>query len=146
MSKQIHYNIDIIDKENANYNLIYGEKSNGKSYQVKHKKAVKKYLATGRRFILMRRWSEDLTSSWIEQYFSDVDITGLTNNKYQKIKKFRNELYLTTVTEDFKEKKRRKNRLCDTAFVRTKIFKCFIFRCRRYNIRRIYVKRCIYCK
>ena len=87
MAKQIHYNIDIIDKENANYNIIYGEKSNGKSYQVKHKKGVKKYLSTGRRFILMRRWSEDITSSWIEQYFSDVDIAGLTNNKYQKIKK-----------------------------------------------------------
>lgn len=134
IAKQIHYNIDIIDKENANYNLIYGEKSNGKSYQVKHKKAVKKYLATGRRFILMRRWSEDLTSSWIEQYFSDVDIAGLTNNKYQKITKYRNELYLTTVTEDFKEKKRRKNRICNTTFIRTKIFKCFIFRCRRYYI------------
>lgn len=25
---QIHYNIDNIDKENANYNIIYGEKSN----------------------------------------------------------------------------------------------------------------------
>lgn len=146
IAKQIHYNIDIIDKENANYNLIYGEKSNGKSYQVKHKKAVKKYLSTGRRFILMRRWSEDLTSSWIEQYFSDVDIAGLTNNKYQKIKKFRNELYLTTVTEDFKEKKRRKNRICNTTIIRTKIFKCFIFRCRRYNIRGIYVKRCVYSK
>ena len=37
-SKQIHYNIDAITKLNATYNLIYGEKSNGKSYQVKHKK------------------------------------------------------------------------------------------------------------
>lgn len=105
ISKQIHYNLDNIDKENAIYNIIYGEKSNGKSYQVKHKKAIKKYLTTKRRFILMRRWSEDVTSSWIEQYFSDVDIAGLTNNKYQKIKKYRNELYLTTVTDDFKEKK-----------------------------------------
>ena len=106
ISKQIRYNLDPIDSECANYNIIYGEKSNGKSYQVKHKKAVKKYLNTGKRFILMRRWGEDLTSSWIEQYFSDVDIPGLTDNKYQKIKKYRNELYLTTVTEDFKEKKR----------------------------------------
>lgn len=28
MSQQIHYNSDRIKKENANYNLIYGEKSN----------------------------------------------------------------------------------------------------------------------
>ena len=31
-AKQVHYNIDNIDKEKANYNLIYGEKSNGKSF------------------------------------------------------------------------------------------------------------------
>ena len=38
--KQIHYNIDNIDKEDALFNIILGEKSNGKSYQVKHKKAI----------------------------------------------------------------------------------------------------------
>ena len=44
--KQIHYNMDNIDKIGARFNLIYGERSNGKSYQVKHKKAVEKYLNT----------------------------------------------------------------------------------------------------
>lgn len=29
-NKQIHYNMDNIEKENANINLIYGEKSNRK--------------------------------------------------------------------------------------------------------------------
>ena len=102
---QIHYNLDKIDSLNANYNLIYGEKSNGKSYQVKHKKGIEKYLKTGRRFILMRRWESDLTSAWIESYFSDVDIQKLTNNKYNCVTKFRNELYLTTMTEDYKKKR-----------------------------------------
>ena len=41
---QTPYNIDNIAKLNANSNLIYGEKSNGKSYQVKHKMGVEKYL------------------------------------------------------------------------------------------------------
>lgn len=45
MSKQIHYNIDNINKENALFNLIVGEKSNGKSYQVKHKEAILYYMA-----------------------------------------------------------------------------------------------------
>ena len=46
MSKRekVHYNIDNIDSLGANINLIYGERSNGKSYQVKHKKGVLKYL------------------------------------------------------------------------------------------------------
>lgn len=56
--KNIRYNLDEIDKLNARFNLIYGERSNGKSYQVKHKKAVLKYVKTGKRFILMRRFRE----------------------------------------------------------------------------------------
>lgn len=53
----------------------------------------------------MRRWESDLTSAWIESYFSDVDIQKLTNNKYNCVTKFRNELYLTTMTEDYKKKR-----------------------------------------
>ena len=93
--KQIHYNIDNIDKEDANFNLIYGEKSNGKSYQVKHKKAVEHYLKTGKRFILLRRWKEDISNLWIEQYFADVDVAKLTNNKYNCISQYRKVLYFS---------------------------------------------------
>ena len=44
--KLVRYNLDKIDSIGARFNLIYGERSNGKSYQVKHKKAVEKYLKT----------------------------------------------------------------------------------------------------
>lgn len=98
--KQIHYNIDNIDKENANFNLIYGEKSNGKSYQVKHKKAIEHYLQTGMRFILLRRWREDISNLWIEQYFADVDVAKLTNNKYNCITCYRKVLYFSIYNED----------------------------------------------
>lgn len=107
-SKQIHYNIDNISKINANFNLIYGEKSNGKSYQVKHKKAIIPYLEecekkkliqdsinSNERFILLRRWKEDINNLWIEQYFSDVDIEKLTNGKYNCISCYRKVLYLS---------------------------------------------------
>ena len=94
-SKQIHYNIDNIDKENANFNIIFGEKSNGKSYQVKHKKAVEHYIETGNRFILLRRWREDISTLWIEQYFSDVDVTKITNGRYNCITAYRKALYFS---------------------------------------------------
>ena len=42
--KMIYYNIDNINKEGANINLMYGERSNGKSYQVKDKKMFRPYL------------------------------------------------------------------------------------------------------
>ena len=92
--KQIHYSIDNIDKENANYNLIYGEKSNGKSYAVKHK-AIYNYLNTGNRFILLRRWKEDITNLWIEQYFADVDVEKITDKKYNCITCYRKVLYFS---------------------------------------------------
>lgn len=97
---QIHYNIDNIDKKDANFNLIYGEKSNGKSYQVKHKKAVEHYIKTGRRFILLRRWREDISNLWIEQYFADVDVAKLTNNKYNCISQYRKVLYFSIYDEN----------------------------------------------
>lgn len=91
-NKQIYYNIDEIESKKATYNLIFGEKSNGKSYQVKLKIMLKKYLETGRRFILMRRWDADLKNNWIERYFSNMDIETLTNKKYNTIIKYRNEI------------------------------------------------------
>ena len=118
MSKRekVHYNIDNIDSQGANINLIYGERSNGKSYQVKHKKGVLKYLEDtvtyhdnytdkgniikecikkGSRFILMRRWREEISSDLIEKYFDDVDIMKLTDNKYNCITMFKKQLYLS---------------------------------------------------
>lgn len=100
--KQVHYNIDDITKIDATYNLIYGEKSNGKSYQVKHKKAILHYLETGKRFILLRRWKEDITSLWIEQYFSDVDIVSITNGRYNSITVYRKVIYFSNIKEDGK--------------------------------------------
>lgn len=98
--KQVHYNIDNINKEDALFNLIYGEKSNGKSYQVKNKECVEHYLKTGNRFILLRRWREDISNLWIEQYFADVDIAKLTDNKYNCISCYRKVLYLSIYDEN----------------------------------------------
>lgn len=99
--KQIHYDITNILKTNANYYLIYGEKSNGKSYQVKHL-AIDNYLKNGMRFILLRRWREDISTLWCEQYFNDVDIKKLTNGKYNIIVVYRKTLYFANVNEDGK--------------------------------------------
>lgn len=55
---------------------------------------VEKYLKTGRRFILMRRWREEISTEKIEQYFQDVDVPKLTNNNYNCISMYRKVLYL----------------------------------------------------
>lgn len=116
MSKKIiHYNLDPIDSEGANFNIIWGERSNGKSYQVKHKKGVlqclqggqrftcsyldkehviKEHLESGFRFILMRRLKEELTPAFIEQYFADVDIDKITDGEYNCITTYRKQIFL----------------------------------------------------
>ena len=100
--KQVYYNIDPISEYDANFNLIYGEKSNGKSYQVKLKKGLMHYLDTGNRFILMRRWVADITTLWIEQYFADLDIPTLTNGEYQLVTVWRKVLYLSNLGDEGK--------------------------------------------
>ena len=89
-----HYNIDNLVNENADINILFGERSNGKSYQLKHKRAVIKYLETNKRFILLRRFREEITASMIEQYFQDVDVERLTKGKYNCIVTYRKHIYL----------------------------------------------------
>lgn len=93
--KKTHYNMDKIDSKGCLYNLIFGSRSDGKSYQVKHKKAVVKYIRTGRRFILLRRLKEEIKADKIERYFSDVDVETITNGRYNCITMYRGELFLS---------------------------------------------------
>lgn len=104
MKREIkHYNLDKIDSYNADINIIYGERSSGKSYQIKHKKGVIKYLETGKRFILLRRFREEITNEKIEKYFEDVDVEKLTKGKYNCISTYRKQIYLSTFdSEKFK--------------------------------------------
>lgn len=92
--KKIHYSIDNITAKNANINIIYGERSNGKSYQVKHKKGIEHFLETGKRFILLRRYREEITTERVENYFNDVNVAELTHNKYNMILAYQKKIYL----------------------------------------------------
>ena len=98
--KRTHYNIDALDSKGCLYNLIYGSRSDGKSYQVKHKKAVVKYVKTHRRFILLRRWSEEIKPDKIEQYFADVDVATITEGRYNCIVMYRKQLFFASYDFD----------------------------------------------
>lgn len=102
MLKQVYYSSDRIEKEHANFNLIFGEKSNGKSYQMKLKYAILNYIENKKRFILLRRWREDLSNLWIEQYFADMDIKTLTKGEYSLVTVYRKVLYFANLSEDNK--------------------------------------------
>lgn len=101
--KQVHYDIIPLKSIGADINLIYGEKSNGKSYQAKRniaiadylEKCVKEYCEEGFRFIILRRWREDVTNLWVEKYFSDMDVKTITKGKYNIITVYKKEIYFS---------------------------------------------------
>lgn len=59
-TKQQYYSLDRIKKKNAVYNVIIGERSNGKTYAVL-KEGLKQYWKTGGQIAIIRRWKEDIT-------------------------------------------------------------------------------------
>lgn len=116
MGKNIeHYSIDKIKSLNADINLIYGERSNGKSYQVKHvialdtfinsyNKLSKESLLTEsvnelKRFFLLRRFEVEIKSNFVQKYFADVDIKRITNGEYTTIDVYRKEIFLANIDE-----------------------------------------------
>lgn len=94
--KDLHYNIDRLMCEDAQISISYGERSNGKSYQLKHKVMLTPSVLEGdERFMLIRRSKNEITTEKIERYFNDCDIERLTDGKYNCISVWRRELFLS---------------------------------------------------
>lgn len=60
MRKQKFYNLKNILSKNAQYNVIFGERSNGKTYSVL-KYALDNFGKTGEQLAIVRRWQDDFT-------------------------------------------------------------------------------------
>lgn len=72
--KKKYYNLKKILSYNADYNLIIGERSNGKTYSVlKH--CIEEYTRNKNRFVYIRRWKEDIVGKR-----GDVIFTALIQN------------------------------------------------------------------
>lgn len=54
---------------NAKYYVIFGERSNGKTYSLL-KYALKRYKEHGKQFAYVRRFNEDIRSKWMSQLFA----------------------------------------------------------------------------
>ena len=55
---QKFYSLKSILEKKAQYNIIIGERSNGKTYAVL-KYAIERYLQTGEQLAIVRRWRDD---------------------------------------------------------------------------------------
>lgn len=76
------YNTKKIDRENATYNVIFGERSNGKTYALL-KKGLQQYFKDGSQLAYVRRWKEDITGRRAARLYSGIN----ENQEVEKLSK-----------------------------------------------------------
>ena len=75
-----YYSLKNILKKNAVYNVIFGERSNGKTYAtLKH--GLEQYFKDGSQIAYIRRWKEDITGKRGQAVFSAL----VENNEIEKL-------------------------------------------------------------
>ena len=88
MFKPKFYSLKNILDKNAQYNVIFGERSNGKTYSVL-KYGLEKFCKTGEQMALIRRWREDFIgkrgSAMFQALVTNHEIERLTNGEYTDI-------------------------------------------------------------
>lgn len=83
--KNVYYSIENIKKLDCLWNIIWGGRSNGKSYAVKEYCITESY-KNNKNFAVIVRYSTDRSRiKEMENYFLDMDIKKLTDGKYDCI-------------------------------------------------------------
>lgn len=82
------YTLDNILTKNADYNIIFGERSNGKTYAAL-KYGLGKYIKDGEAMAYLRRWQEDTRGKRAETVFNGLikngEVEAMTNGEYTTI-------------------------------------------------------------
>lgn len=98
--KKKFYDLKPLLDTGCNWMILYGMRSNGKSYAVK--KHIIEDALKGKNFVYLRRWSEDIKTASVEAYFDDMPFNEITGGKYAGIKAFQGYLYFYIIGEDDK--------------------------------------------
>lgn len=107
MGKPIkYYSLDNILKKDSEYNIILGQRSNGKSYAVKNYCIKKAWNNSRSRFIVLRRLAEEIRPSVVEHYFNDVPINVITDGECDNIKVYRGEIWACRFDENTDKNKK----------------------------------------
>lgn len=103
MGEKKYYSLKKISELNADYNILLGQKSNGKSYAVKDY-ILRDAIKDGRQFAYVRRWREDIKGANIEHYFGDSKsiIEKYTDGEYNGIIVYQSKIMLAKYSEDEK--------------------------------------------
>ena len=105
--KPDRYSLDKILAADAQWNVIYGGRSNGKTYAV-HEFGIKTYLKTGGQMAIIRRWNDDFQGVRSITMFDNQVCNGdgennikrLSGGKWDGVKNIGKRWYLTAGTGD----------------------------------------------
>ena len=88
MKKIKYYNPKKIDELNAQYNMIIGERSNGKTYSILNK-ILQLYFSKGEQGAVVRRWQDDFKGKRSLQMFAPLVADNLvykySNGQWDRI-------------------------------------------------------------
>ena len=103
--KNQYYSLDRIKKENAVYNMVFGERSNGKTYSVLLE-GLENYFKDGGQIAIVRRWKEDIIGRRASGIFSAInendEVYKYSNGEYQGITYQAGKFYLCNYEESGK--------------------------------------------
>lgn len=115
MRKSNYYNPDNILAKNAQYNLIIGERSNGKTYAIESI-ILQNYVKTGKQGAIIRRWREDFKSKRGAHMFDSLISNGvvekLTKGKYDGVIFVSSAWYLAKYDSENKSYTKEENPFC----------------------------------
>ena len=77
--EQKFYSLENILKKDSVYNVIFGERSNGKTYAAL-KYGIEEYFKHGGQMAIVRRWKEDITGKRASDIFTSLNY----NNEISK--------------------------------------------------------------
>ena len=94
-----YYSIENVLKVDAEYNILFGERSNGKSYAVKEY-CFKHFLEDGKKFVYLRRYSMDINNAMVQSYFDDIPIEKISKKEYNMLEVRAKKIYLCFYDND----------------------------------------------
>lgn len=97
-----YYSLAQIKKMKAAYNIIIGERSNGKTYAIL-KEIISNYVSNGKQGAILRRFSEDFTGKRGADLFSALidneEVSRLTNDQWNSVYYYSSRWYLCKYVE-----------------------------------------------
>ena len=100
------YSLKEILERQAQYNIIIGERSNGKTYATLLY-CLKQYIKDGSQFAVIRRWKEDIRGKRAQTTFNGIvdnkEIENITNGNYNNVYYINGKWYLAKYDDSLKK-------------------------------------------